>query len=131
MCLVNRKGTMRMTYDDIIDDPKEYARIVSDRGVIYNGLLCGDLKLSRCFGNWSIKNKGLIVDPHITKIEINNDDLYLIIASDGVWDVIEDEEMILFVEIYKDTNNICKNLIKECLNRGSTDNISCFAIRLN
>ena len=78
--------------------------------------------------NWSVKNQGLIVNPYITKIEINNDDLYLIIASDGIWDVIKDEEISLFIEIYKETNNICKNLFEECLNRGSTDNISCFVI---
>ena len=68
---------------------------------------------------------------NITKIEIVDDDLYLVIASDGVWDVIKDEEISLFIEIYKDENNISKNLVKECLNRGSTDNISCFVIRLN
>ena len=31
------------------------------------------------------------------------------------------------MEIFGDTFNNCKNLVKECLNRGSTDNISCFA----
>ena len=129
--LINRKGIIRVTYDDKIDDPKEYERIIKKRGIINNGDLCGALKQSRCFGNWSIKNQGLIVDPNITKIEINNDDLYLIIASDGIFDVIKDEEIYPFIKIYKDTNNICKNLVKECLNRGSTDIISYFVIRLN
>jgi serine/threonine protein phosphatase PrpC len=102
---------MRMTYDHTIDDPGEYKRIIKEGGFISNGGLCGALKLSRCFGNWSVKNQGLIVNPYITKIEINNDDLYLIIASDGIWDVIKDEEISLFIEKNEETNNICKGLI--------------------
>jgi protein phosphatase 1L len=63
------------------------------------------------FGNWCVKNQGLIVNPYIKKIEINNDDLYLIIASDGIWDVIKDEEISLFIEKNEETINICKGLI--------------------
>ena len=129
--LVNRKGIMRMSQDDKIDDPKEYNRIIKKGGIIYNGCLNGILTLSRSFGDWAHKNQELIAEPHIASIKINKDDLYLIIASDGVWDVIKDEECKGFMELFGDTFNNCKNLVKECLNRGSTDNVSCFVIRLN
>ena len=129
--LVNRKGIMRMSHDDRVDDKQENQRVISQGGVIDNGRVGGILMLTRSFGDWGIKEKGLIVKPHILKIELNEDDLYLIIASDGLWDVIEDEECKGFTEIYESTYDTCKNFVKESLNRGSTDNISCFVIKLN
>ena len=126
--LVNRKGVMRMSYDDRVDDPKENERIISSGGVIANGRVYGTLMLSRSFGDWAIKSYGVIVDPHITKIELTDDDLCLIIASDGVWDVIKDEECKQFLANSKNALDLCKNIVAESLKRGSQDNISCFAI---
>jgi serine/threonine protein phosphatase PrpC len=126
--LVNRKGVMRMSYDDRVDDPKENGRIISSGGVIVNGRVYGTLMLSRSFGDWAIKSYGVIVDPHITKSEVTDDDLFLIIASDGVWDVIKDEECKQFFGNSKNTLDLCKNIVAESLKRGSQDNISCFAI---
>jgi serine/threonine protein phosphatase PrpC len=126
--LVNRKEVMRMSYDDRVDDPKENGRIISSGGVIVNGRVYGTLMLSRSFGDWAIKSYGVIVDPHITKIEVTDDDLFLIIASDGVWDVIKDGECKQFYGNSKNTLDLCKNIVAESLKRGSQDNISCFAI---
>jgi serine/threonine protein phosphatase PrpC len=126
--LVNRKGVMRMSYDDRVDDPKENERIISSGGIIVNERVYGTLMLSRSFGDWAIKSYGVIVDPHITKIEVTDDDLCLIIASDGVWDVIKDEECTQFFGNSKNTLDLCKNIVAESLKRGSQDNISCFAI---
>ena len=109
---------------------KRKNRIIKQGGIIINNRVNGRLMLSRSFGDWVNKQDGVIVDPHLTKIEINNDDLYLIIASDGVWDVIKDEECKGFTEIYANTSDICKYLVQECLNRGSEDNISCFLVKL-
>ena len=128
--LVNRKGIMRLSYDDRVDDPNEHDRIVKQGGVIYSDRVYGQLMLSRSFGDWAIKSYGVIVSPHITRIEVNEDDLYLIIASDGVWDVIKDEECRQFCENGINALEITKNIIAESLNRGSQDNISCFAIKL-
>ena len=129
--LVNRKGIMRMSHDDRVEDKKEYERVIRQGGVIFNGRVYGTLMLTRCFGDWAIKKYGVVVEPHIIKIELNEDDLYLLIASDGLWDVINDEECKGFTEIYDNSLDTCKNLVKECLNRRSTDNISCFVLKLN
>ena len=126
--LVNKKGIMRLSRDDRTDDPKEKDRITKQGGTIINGRVNGILMLSRAFGDWRLKNAGVIVDPHIIRIEINDDDLYLIIASDGIWDVIKDEECKGLTELNPNTLQICKNIVVESLNRISQDNISCFVI---
>ena len=129
--LVRKFGVKRMTYDDRVDDKKEYDRIIKQGGIIYNERIYGQLMLSRCFGDWNIKEYGVIVEPHISKAELTNEDLYLIIATDGVWDVIEDEECLRLTQSNSNTFQICKNIVVESLNRGSQDNISCFVIKLN
>ena len=40
-----------------------------------------------------MKNYGVSPSPSIQKIEIQNDDGYAVIASDGVWDVVESTDI--------------------------------------
>jgi serine/threonine protein phosphatase PrpC len=126
--LVNKKGIMRLSKDDRTDDPIERKRIIKEGGTIVNGRVDGILMLTRSFGDWRLKDSGVIVDPHIMRIEINDDDLYLIIASDGLWDAIKDEECKRITQSNPYTLEICKNFVVESLNKLSQDNISCFVI---
>lgn len=128
--LINRKGIMRLSYDDRVEDPKEQERIIKQGGVIHNNRVIGCLMLSRSFGDWRIKKYGVIVEPHIMKIDLNDDDLYLILASDGVWDFIKDEECKGLIETNSNTLEICRNIVVEALSKYSDDNISCFVIKL-
>lgn len=59
------------------------------------------------------------------------EDDFLIVACDGLWDVMEDQEVVDFIRKYvheNDTNNSRENVasivIEEALKRGSTDNIT-------
>ena len=120
---------MRLSEDDRVDVPKEKERIIRQGGIISNNRIYGQLMLSRGFGDWGIKQYGLICEPHIAKIEINENDLFLVIASDGVWDVMSDED---FKDIMQESLNpldICKDIVIESLRSGSSDNISCFVIK--
>jgi len=46
--------------------------------------------------------------------------------SDGLWDVLEDQQAVDMVWRHgtHDPQNVAKHLVKEALARGSTDNIS-------
>ena len=128
--LVKRSGVCRLSYDDRVDDPNERARIIKQGGVILNNRILGTLMLSRSFGDWGIKDYGVIVEPHITKIELTDEDLFVIIASDGVWDVIKDEACQGLTQTNISSLEICKNIIVDALSKDSQDNLSCFVIRL-
>ena len=121
---------VKLSYDDRVSDRKEKNRIINQGGVIFNGRIYGQLMLSRCFGDWSIKEYGVIVLPHVAKIELTSDDLYLIIATDGVWDVLSDDDIVKLIQINSNSLGKCKNIVIESLNRESEDNISCFVISL-
>lgn len=55
--------------------------------------LWGQLAVTRALGDHQFKKNGLkdlIAEPHIKKITLTSEDKYLVIACDGVWDVISD-----------------------------------------
>jgi serine/threonine protein phosphatase PrpC len=74
--------------------------------------------------------------PEIFDYDLNEDDKFLIIGCDGVWDVLNNQDAVFFVLNEMKTNykynmltstgknNIAKKLALEAIRRGSTDNIS-------
>ena len=128
--VVNKKGVYRLSYDDRVKDPYENERINKNGGIVVNNRIYGQLNLSRSFGDWRIKDVGVIVDPHFCRYEITEDDSFCIIASDGVWDVLRDEEFSCLEKMNVDTGKMSKIIINECLKRKSLDNLSIFVISL-
>ena len=129
--LIKEFGNKRLSYDDRASDENEYNRIKNQGGIVFDGRVYGQLMLSRAFGDWELKNYGVICEPHITRINLENDDKYIIMATDGVWDVLEDDDVY---ELSKfDSNNsldLCRKIIQTSLDKGGMDNISCFVIAL-
>jgi serine/threonine protein phosphatase PrpC len=52
------------------------------------------LAVSRAFGDLVAKRAGVVAEPEVKEVAISNDDVVLIIASDGVWDVVTSEEAV-------------------------------------
>lgn len=79
--------------------------------------------LSKCLG------VELFIQPDVFKISVQDDDM-IILCTDGIWSVIEDEE---FGEIRNEEDSpeqIGKRLIETALNRESDDNLSVAVIHL-
>ena len=129
--LIKEFGFKRLSYDDRASDENEYNRIIKQGGVVFGGRVYGQLMLSRAFGDWELKAYGVVCEPHITKINIEKDDKYLVIASDGVWDVMEDEDAYELGKMANNSKNLCRDIVQTSLDKGSMDNISCFVIALN
>jgi serine/threonine protein phosphatase PrpC len=129
--LVKDNKGVRLTYDDRASDPKEHERIVSQGGIVFGGRVYGQLMLSRAFGDWELKTYGVSCEPHIIRYEIENEDKFLVIASDGVFDVMEDDDIFQLSKKQKNGKDFCDDIIKDTISRGSMDNISCFVIGLN
>ena len=132
--LVNKKNAVRLSYDHRVADHKEKNRILSEGGIIVNGRIYGILMLSRSFGDFMTKDFGVSIIPHVVKYELSEDDLYCVIASDGIWDVIKDKECLLLPNMAKmgmNTGVLARRMINEALKRKSKDNLSCFVIGLN
>lgn len=97
----------------------------------------GSLAVSRALGDFEYKNvqgKGpceQLVSPEPEIIEINRQgekDEFIILACDGIWDVMSNEELCNFVRdrlrLTDDLKNICNQVVDTCLYKGSRDNMS-------
>lgn len=144
-----------MSIDHKPDLPQERKRILSagltvieercsDGEVIHKVQLTENDKiaLSRAFGDFDYKaNPELPPDeqaitslPDIVCHERSKNDLFLILACDGVWDVMTNDECCEFVaESSKISNNVAEigeKLLNECLKKGSQDNMSVVIVSL-
>ena len=128
--LINKERIKRISYDDRANDKNEIERVKKSGGVIFGGRVFGNLMLTRAFGDYELKQYGVICNPHISRNEIDIDDKYIVIASDGVWDVIDESEIFKLSKENKNSKDFRDNIVKKALDK-SLDNISCFVIRLN
>lgn len=130
--LISKKGPTRLSYDHKATDEKEVLRVKSVGGVVFNGRIMGQLAVSRALGDHNLKKHGLSSTPSITKQILNSADLFIVICSDGVWDVVNDQEMFTLVTSNNKLNceELSELIVNESLKRGSIDNISCIVIKV-
>jgi len=77
------------------------------------------------------KKSGLIAVPSLAKWHLTVDDEFIIIASDGFWDVVLPKEAINFVisKMRFDSNSICRELMELSKSRNSKDNITVLLVK--
>ena len=129
--LISSNDYKRLSYDHRATDSNEYNRIVNSGGIVFAGRVYGTLMLSRAFGDWELKSYGVISEPHVTKININENDKYVAIATDGIWDVLDDADVYEISKNIDNPKDFVDKVVEKALNKGSMDNISCFIIKLN
>ena len=113
----------------------------------------GQLSVSRTFGDIQAKDErfggnktAIIALPDITEIELDNDYNFIVMASDGIFDLLKNEELLECIKIvikeknitnFKNVNmhQLCGDfaamIIKSALAKDSFDNISCIVIAIN
>nr|XP_009597070.1 probable protein phosphatase 2C 9 [Nicotiana tomentosiformis] len=88
----------------------------------------GQLAVSRAFGDKNLKSH-LSSDPDVTNADVDGDTDILILASDGLWKVMSNQEAVDIVRKVKDPHKAAKQLAIEALIRESKDDISCIVVR--
>ncbi|KAK8562747.1 hypothetical protein V6N13_018689 [Hibiscus sabdariffa] len=88
----------------------------------------GQLAVSRAFGDKNLKSH-LRSDPDMKSADIDSDTEILILASDGLWKVMSNQEAVDIAKKSKDPLRAAKQLMAEALNRDSKDDISCIVVR--
>lgn len=126
-----------LTYDHKATDPEEQKRIIGKGGSIVNERVNGFLALARSFGNNTLK-EWVTSEPYQTvTTPLTSDHNLLILACDGLWDVIENQEAVDFckrlLEAEVGTNGAqqcAQQLLDLAKEKGSTDNLSVMVILL-
>lgn len=115
--------------------PNERKRII-DAGGTATERINGTLAVSRALGDFDFKKDERLgateqlvsPEPEVTIIERQPSDEFLILACDGIWDVMKNEELCQYVRyllmIESDLQKICNSVLDVCLRRRSRDNMS-------
>jgi protein phosphatase 1G len=150
-CVLSRAGkAVEMSFDHKPESETEYKRIKKAGGFVnVEGRVNGGLNLSRAIGDHSYKENAdldmqeqmITALPDIERIQLNNDDEFMVIACDGIWNSMTSQEVIDFVHkrISSEAklSDICDQLFHSCLAGNSMgdgtgcDNMTCVIVRFD
>ena len=132
----NNKNTYRGLYlisrDHIPEELQEYQRIINNGGIVSqyidkNGTKFGHYRIykkgqatpgihiSRALGDLNAKNCGVINIPEIREYNLTDNSKYMVICSDGIWEIMSNEYVRDLGNIYYKKGQIvpfCTNLIQ-------------------
>ncbi|CAF0781431.1 unnamed protein product [Rotaria sordida] len=91
------------------------------------------LAVSRTFGDYSLDKRLIPALPDIIQYRKDSLAAFVILACDGIWDVMTNEQVALFVS-QKASNtsleNIASQLLDQCLKLKTSDNMSIYIIKV-
>lgn len=125
-------GSLKATTDHKLND-SEKKRIQKAGGYIAYGRVGEILAIPRAFGNFRYGNKitGVIVTPDVYTVK-QKDIKYMVLACDGVWDVLKNEIVSDLVdsELKKETSveKITKRIVNKAYLQDSKDNITALLV---
>ncbi|XP_075057090.1 protein phosphatase 1G [Mixophyes fleayi] len=153
-CVVSERGkAVDMSYDHKPEDELELARIKNAGGkVTMDGRVNGGLNLSRAVGDHFYKrNRNLPPEeqmisalPDIKVLTLNEEHEFMVIACDGIWNVMSSQEVVDFIQekIKQEPSgepvslsSIVEELLDQCLAPDTSgdgtgcDNMTCIIVR--
>lgn len=125
---VSKATEERMTTDHKPTNVDEFERLKGiGIGVSSEGRVQRKLAMSRAFGDFWCKD--LFVEPDVRTFEITDDDIGLIIACDGLWDVLDDDCASRIMRESSTAQDAATKLRNLALALGSQDNVSVIVVK--
>ncbi|ORZ06622.1 phosphatase 2C-like domain-containing protein [Absidia repens] len=125
LCVSGR--AIALSEDHKPTNDKETQRIKNAGGHVEFGRVNGNLALSRALGDFEFKQRGdlspeeqaVTAEPDVTEHRITEKDDFIIVACDGIWDCMTNQEAVNFVRAglgdKKDLKEICETMMDHCL----------------
>ncbi|XP_071733976.1 probable protein phosphatase 2C 27 [Rutidosis leptorrhynchoides] len=135
--LGKRGRAIEVSKDHKPNCPSERLRIEQLGGAIYDGYLNGQLSVARALGDWHMKGpKGstspLSAEPELQQIILAEDDEFLIIGCDGLWDVMSSQCAVTITRkelmVHNDPERCSRELVREALKRNTCDNLTVIVV---
>ncbi|KAI6692879.1 hypothetical protein NL676_020589 [Syzygium grande] len=136
-----RKGVaVEMSQDHRPSFLPERRRVEKLGGYFSDGYLNGSLSVTRALGDWDLKlplpsASPLIADPDVQQVILTEDDEFLIIGCDGIWDVMTSQYAVSLVRQglrrHSDPHQCARELVMEALRLNTTDNLTVIVICLS
>jgi len=118
-----------LTVDHKATNQEEADRVVAAGGFIKNERINGLIAISRALGDHCMK-MFITSEPYFSATELQPGDSFVILACDGVWDILSEQDAVNLV--IKDTDPLvmAKKILVSAIKGGSTDNISVVVVLL-
>ncbi|XP_008227814.1 PREDICTED: probable protein phosphatase 2C 49 [Prunus mume] len=133
-----RKGeAIDMSQDHRPIYPSERKRVEELGGYVDDGYLNGVLSVTRALGDWDMKfprgsSSPLIADPEFRQVVLTEDDEFLIIGCDGIWDVMSSQHAVSLVRRglrrHDDPEQCARDLVMEALRLNTFDNLTVIVV---
>ena len=126
--IIYNNSIKQITVDHKCSVPEEAERIIRAGGKITKNRVQGQLVLSRSLGDLYVKKYGVTNLPDISVNKIDYNIKYVVIASDGIWDVVDEKTVLNMSKSSKNAEEFCKDLVKLSIEKETKDNVSCIVI---
>jgi serine/threonine protein phosphatase PrpC len=138
---------MNLSHDHKPTDANEEMRVRQVGGFVVMGRVMGKLAVSRAIGDSQFKRKGsrmmtefsitgplVVPDPDVTCTPLRpNEDQFVILACDGLWDVTTSQEAVTSVcnglASGKSVKEVSEDLVNNALKGGSRDNVTAMVVQ--
>ncbi|DBA03666.1 TPA: hypothetical protein N0F65_006845 [Lagenidium giganteum] len=140
--LAKNGNVIPMSFDHKPMNDVERRRIEKAGGIVRSNRVNGDLAVSRALGDFTYKQRSdlkaeeqqVSAEPDIKIEAIDGSEEFLVIACDGIWDVMTNEDVCAHVRDLmnkgeRDMGLIAEDVIDVCLRLGSRDNMSMVIVK--
>lgn len=143
-CIVSEKDgklvAENLTTPHKASDPDEKKRVEELGGHVFFGRIFGALAVSRSFGDSKFKKPKtsqnfVSCEPAMQTIDIREDHQFLILACDGLWDVMNHQQAAEFAKSKiaegESAKGVAAALVSEALRRKTEDNVTVIVVIFN
>lgn len=124
--VLSSKGyLLEMSYDHKPDNELEKKRIMEAGGFVTEGRVNANLNLSRALGDLEYKQNMkkppeeqlIIALPDVKKRELSNDDEFLLMGCDGIWEMMPGQELLDFINSKLKEKAALKGIMEQMLEK--------------
>jgi len=135
--LCRRGIAMEMSRDHRANHAEECERVAASGGYIEDGYLNGVLSVTRALGDWDMKTPDcstspLIAEPEFQQAMLSEDDEFLIMGCDGIWDVMTSQHAVGIVRRglrqHDDPERCARELVMEAKRLETADNLTVIVV---
>eukprot|EP00246_Nothoceros_aenigmaticus_P015795 TRINITY_DN6817_c0_g2_i2.p1 TRINITY_DN6817_c0_g2~~TRINITY_DN6817_c0_g2_i2.p1 ORF type:complete len:167 (+),score=24.54 TRINITY_DN6817_c0_g2_i2:463-963(+) len=117
----------------------ERLRIEAHGGYVDDGYLNGQINVARALGDWHMNglkqpglNGPLSAEPELQRALLTDEDEFLLMGCDGLWDVFTSQNAVDFarrkLQSHNDPNRCSRELVDEAIRRDTQDNLTVVTI---
>jgi len=122
--------TLPLSYDHKPDRSDERDRITELGGsVVHWGVwrVEGVLAVSRAIGDRLLKDY-VIPDPDVVRWVCSSDDMYIVLATDGLWDVFTNQQVGSILQACRSAQHGAETLAQQAYLKGTNDNVTVMVV---